>query len=593
MYTPSQNIIPTSRDIVSAFRGYNHTYQCQSGEWYDTKNLTTAHYPVMATRQPRKRIAKLGKPLGITTKDAPIYVDGSKLYINGNEVTGITLDSTTEKQLVGMGAYLVIFPDKYYVNTVDTTDKGYMEQINTINLSDSRKVTYSLCTVDGADISAVAAPQKPSSPANGDYWIDTSGETHVLMQYAATTDQWITVPTVYVKIAAQGIGVGFNQYDGVSLSGFTCDEEDEKLKEQINALNATSILYAVGEDYVVVVGLLSKTAEQTSGTVTAARKVPDMNYVIEHDNRLWGCKYGYSAAEQKVVNELYACKLGDFKNWDCFMGISTDSYRVSLGSDGQFTGAATYLGHPTFFKENVVHKIYGNYPANYSLVTTDCPGKGVQNGSFRSLDIVNGVLFYKAPTGVCAYTGDYPQSASASLGDAMYYGAVACGVGDRYYIAMKDAENMPHVFVYDTSYGTWMHEDNADVAFMASVGNTLYMIYANGEMRTASGGTEADEHISWMAQTGNMGFNTPDNKYVSNVDIRMNLENGSHVDIWINYDSSDYWEHVGGMDNVGTKAFNLPIIPRRCDHFALKLSGTGACKVFSISKVLEIGSDAQ
>ena len=57
-----------------------------------------------------------------------------------------------------------------------------------------------------------------------------------------------------------------------------------------------------------------------------------------------------------MVNELYACKLGDFKNWNCFLGISTDSYVASVGTDGPWTGAVTYLGNPIFFKETCLHK---------------------------------------------------------------------------------------------------------------------------------------------------------------------------------------------------------------------------------------------
>ena len=59
----------------------------------------------------------------------------------------------------------------------------------------------------------------------------------------------------------------------------------------------------------------------------------------------------------KAVNELYCCALGDFKNWNRFLGISTDAWAASVGSDGAWTGAANYLGYPTFFKEHVIHRI--------------------------------------------------------------------------------------------------------------------------------------------------------------------------------------------------------------------------------------------
>jgi hypothetical protein len=36
----------------------------------------------------------------------------------------------------------------------------------------------------------------------------------------------------------------------------------------------------------------------------------------------------------------------------------------------------------------------------------------------------------------------------------------------------------------------------------------------------------------------------------------------------------------------------VPVIPRRCDHLRLKLTGTGDVKIYSIARILELGSDA-
>ena len=35
----------------------------------------------------------------------------------------------------------------------------------------------------------------------------------------------------------------------------------------------------------------------------------------------------------------------------------------------------------------------------------------------------------------------------------------------------------------------------------------------------------------------------------------------------------------------------MPVIPRRCDHVQLKLSGKGEMRLFSIARILELGSD--
>lgn len=110
--------------------------------------------------------------------------------------------------------------------------------------------------------------------------------------------------------------------------------------------------------------------------------------------------FPYGIADNgEVVNTIYACKFGDFKNWNSFPGISTDSYFVSVGSDGPFTGAVTLNGFPIFWKEGCLHKIYGDYPATFGVQTTAC--RGVQKGCDRSLAIVNEVLYYNGDK--CGY----------------------------------------------------------------------------------------------------------------------------------------------------------------------------------------------
>lgn len=86
-----------------------------------------------------------------------------------------------------------------------------------------------------------------------------------------------------------------------------------------------------------------------------SRTAPDMDFVCQCGNRLWGCRYGNDG--EKNINELYCCALGDFKNWNQYLGLSTDSWRASVGSDGVWTGAVNYLGSPVFFKENCIHRI--------------------------------------------------------------------------------------------------------------------------------------------------------------------------------------------------------------------------------------------
>ena len=591
MQYPTLTEQATTRQIIDVFGGYNHNLRIGDGEFYDERNLCSDDYPLLTTRRQRGVYASPTNPQGMIAKDALCYVDGSAFVINEKRIE-MNLSTAAEdcpKSLVSMGAYVIILPDKKYINTAEVSDRGSMEATYT----STGEVTFSLCTADGGSYGdVITSAAAPKNPANGAYWLDTSGEQHALKVYSSATGVWSTVATTYVKISATGIGAQFGQYDGVNISGI--------VKAGAMELNGAAVVWARDDDYIVVTGMLDTTVNQTvsEGAVTVKRSVPDMDFVIESGNRLWGCKYGY--VDGKTVNEIYASKLGDFKNWNCFMGISTDSYAASCGTDGQWTGAITHLGYPLFFKENCLHKVYGTFPSNFQIQTTTC--RGVQKGSGGSMAIVNEVLYYKSRGGVCAYDGSLPTEISAAFGDEFYSDAVGGGHGSKYYISMKDSGGTWCLFVYDTRLGTWHKEDETHAEAWCSCRDEMYYIDASDKkIRTVLGsGTKDTSPISWIAETGTiMALTTSSNypewisnkKFVGRMLIRMSLDAGATMQVYIQYDSSGVWEKLWDMTGKNLRTFSFPVRPHRCDHFRLKFTGTGGAKIYSITKTLERGSD--
>ena len=173
-----------------------------------------------------------------------------------------------------------------------------------------------------------------------------------------------------------------------------------------------------------------------------------------------------------------------------------------------------------------------------------------------------------------------------------YSDAVAGSISGKYYISMKDSSGKWHLFVYDTLRRMWHREDNTQVKAFCLHDTDLYFVDGNNNLYTTTGaGGSKEGPVNWCAETGDIGYSHPDNKYLSKLTMRMNLAFGSTVDMYIQYDSCGEWEHKWHMDGVGTKSFSIPVVPHRCDHFRLKLVGRGDCKIFSVSKVLEMGSD--
>ena len=576
MKLPLLGEIKTTREMIDTFSGYNHNLRINEGEFYDMENLTGEHFPVMSPRDQRGVYASPTNPQGLIVKDALCYVDGTDFVINEYRVPmGLsTEDDKCPKRMISMGAYVIILPDKKYINTADLSDYGNIEA----SVTTTTTVTFELCKNDGSLYSdTVVSATEPENKNNLDLWIDTSSVPHTLKQYSSSSSMWVSIPTTYIKISSPDIGKSFSQYDGVTISGV----------QTLTYLNNTMVIQACGDDYIVVVGILDVLTTQTEA-VTIKRTMPDMDFVIESNNRLWGCKYG--ANENGVLNEIYASKLGDFKNWNCFMGISTDSYAASCGTDGLFTGAISHLGYPIFFKENYMHKVYGSFPSNYQIQTTEC--RGVQKGSSNSLAIVNEVLYYKSRGAVCAYDGSLPVEVSSALGDVWYSDAIACGHNNKYYISMKNGGKWTF-FVFDTTRGIWHKQDDLHPYAICPCDDDIYYIdYDDRKIKTLFGsGTKDTTPVKWSAETGVLGLGMPDRKYISKLNVTMSLSLGSKVYFFIQYDSIGDWIPITTVSGYKLETYVTTIRSRRCGHFRLRIVGEGEAKIYSITKTIEQGSD--
>ena len=595
MEFPRMREVTRYREMTNAFGGYNHQLSCQEGQFYDMKNMTSEYYPILSPRKSRGIVRKMKNPLGILDKEELMWIDDGILYINGEKTVleGAEISTDTRKTMAKMGAYVIIMPDKIWYNA-DNGECGYMEASYTCEKGN--KVTFSLCEANGTAITwHDAAYYEENIPQNGDYMMSTVNGKASLKVYSSITNIWTTVATTYMQICATGIGKDFSKEDGVKI---TIDNTETKWtyapnifvnEEKDGRLSINTYIVDKTDDCITIVALLDENKTFTDMKLTVERKVPDMAFITECNNRLWGCSAD--------GHEIYCCKLGDVKNWNCSMGISTDSWAVTIGSDGRFTGAVTYLGYPMFFKEDCFIKISISSSGAHQTKETRC--RGVQKGSERSIAILNEVLFYKSTTCVCAYTGSLPGSISDSLGEVRYYDAVAGTIGNRYYLSMKDKYNRSSMFVYDQKTGIWSKEDTTQALYFCRHEDDLYYIDVEDNCMKSVDGTllydveekQMEGKFHWYVESGNIGYSMPDNKYVSRINIRITLEFGTNVDFYLQYDSCGEWEHKFNMSGKGTRTFTVPVIPKRCDHFKYKLTGKGGCKIHSITKTMEQGSD--
>lgn len=512
------------------FRGLKHRLGAGDGEIWDMQNMTGDHYPLLATRAGRRKYKTLNNPGGLFCLDGLCWVEDGTFYYKG-EAKGHVAAGL--KRFAAMGKYIIILPDKCYYN-IQTDTFGSMEA-----RWEGQSLTFGNGKLFGedADANMVQAP--------GIAWSDY-----------------------------------FRAGDGVTIAGCTKHPEN----------NQTAIIREIDGDklyfYENIFTLENNEAYTEEGALAISRDVPDLLYACENENRLWGC----------TETTIYASKLGDIFNWNVFDGLASDSYAVESGSAGRLTGCISYRGYPTFLKEEHVYKIYGTLPSNFEMMGS--ASLGLMDGSSQSLAVAGETLFYLGNTGVMAYTGGIPQSVSRDFGTMKLRNAVAGSDGMKYYASMQGEDEEYWLYVYDSRTGMWHKEDNIRATHFVSWKGMLYMltstgdIWMMGEGHEAEGQSEPEELFDWWVEFSDFTEQDPNKKNVGRLQIRIELDLNATAQVWIRYDSEGGWMMAGEPMSADVKrSYVLPLIPKRCDHCRIKITGKGQARIHSLTREYYVGSE--
>lgn len=578
LYPPLQTIA-ADRETVAGFGGLNREADAAPGEFSRMENMTARYYP-LAAACPGHKVVLTPCPQGLLAKAELCRVQENRLYV-GEQTMGPEL-TPGDKRLVSMGAYVLIFPDKVYVNTADGTDWGDMEQ-----LMKQKDWFLDPCDEQGNPISIrFRGSETPLEAEEGNYWCDTGATRYILRRFQKGS--WVTtkgymwlhfrqggVMDLFSRNMAPGDQVILQILGDQIIDDDTSNPvTDPELSYAVAALAGEVTIHAIDGPSAIITGVIPKEVA-IRNYLRFTRPMPEMDFLFECGNRLWGCRYGFQNGS--FVNEIYASGLGDFRNFTAFRGVSTDPYTLSVGTDGPFTGAINYLGYPLFFKETCLHRIYGSYPAEYRLQTVPC--QGVAQGSGDSLCLLGDTALYLGRTGVCAYDGAMSSLISRGLGtlEGPALGEVNQG---RYYLSLPEG-----LYVYDSFRRLWHRESPVDAVALCAWDGRLFCA---DRIRDAMLELEAGEEDVEFSCTTSLIAGTRQQR-IRSVCLRYSLSGWGRV--LVEYDSCGQWQE-GGALTPGTLGWtNLPLRPRRCDHFRLRLEGRGRLRLHSISLTLEKGSD--
>ena len=153
------------------------------------------------------------------------------------------------------------------------------------------------------------------------------------------------------------------------------------------------------------------------------------------------------------------------------------------------------------------------------------------------------------------------------------------------------------LYVYDTQRGAWHIEDATQSTHFARCAGNLYLldeggnIWITGNIQNPPEEATMEDAFDWMAEFADWYEDSPNKKGVSKLLLRLEVDEGAEVQLFIMFDSTGEWIAVNGTLEGGVKrSYTLPIVPRRGDHYRIKLEGHGGCRVYSLAREYYDGS---
>lgn len=592
------------RQIID-FRGINYSPMGGEGELEESYNLSSEHYPWVSQRAGRKTEAVYLSPTGLYARGKLCVVDGED-FRYGGEIVGKV--ERGEKHFATINTKIVIFPDKKFYDT-HTGEFGSLEARYHCYAGDV-SFTGTTLTVREKSYIDVADPdeerQSLDIPATATITVYT-GVTHNkdtgalsftggaqkavselakgnIIQYECESNEYQIVEGVSSGGDTYSVNVQLRQivlhnYPNFDTAFSIGDAVDLSGCVTLSGNNGSHIIRGIsGRTLTFDRDAFGQTGAE-SGAVRLERTVPNLTCICECDNRIWGAE----------GTTIYASALGDPKNFYVYDGLATDSYAVAVGTEGDFTACCAYSSTVLFWKENCLHKILGRYPAQYELYTYHVPG--VQEGSEKSLCLINETIFYKGRDGIYAYSGGIPDNIGECFGPRRFSRAVGGSDGRRYYLSMLTGNGAWELYVFDTAKGIWLREDETHATDFAYLDGTLYYLDGrNGKVIRTGQDREEEGRIEWALTFCRFNETTLGRKGYSRLYLRVELEAGAWLKAEVSPDGAPF-RQVYLTHNEHARTMQIPILPTRCDSFLVRLSGKGECKIKSMVREFAVGSE--
>lgn len=599
-----------------SFSGLDMRPGAVEGSLKKSANMSLSDYPVLASRKKFSVVKNFfGRAFyGFGFSEKLYYCaegEDGKAYFYYDDEPYLSV-AATDKTFVKVNGLICVFPDKMYFSETSREAKNILAPYN--SLEELHEATADETSVKSGDI-YIAGNGVYSYNSEG-VWkgnLTHSGDENPTPYSHQAQTQWIYISDVYGALETDevfgkredGVLIMTEETEGEGTNTVTDWNNGEKLRAvkiddavtlTIRFRTTTSPYKSVYKKYETSLkavktgnrcyrysfsgidvpesvdgdGNKSLTGEYKRYSARIEKTVPDFKVMFCHDNRLWG------ACDSKI----YASALGDPTVFGGYSLSASSAWALAVLSDGDFTGGCSFSGYPTFFKENMIIRISGDYPSEYrTFETRNVPG--VKKGGAASLCALGGNLYYASEGGICAYSGAFPRVISDALGDEKIADVFSGADAERAYFSFGGA-----LYAYEVKRGMWICAADEAFTFFASEGGSLLAYSEDGNRILAffdkEGAQKEQGEVYSEAVFNRVYLGTLDKKETGRIAVGIEAEKGAELDLYISCDGGEFFK-VKSLEGSGI--YHIPLKLRRCGFYSVKLKGRGMWRISALENV--------
>ncbi|MFD7521439.1 hypothetical protein [Paenibacillus chitinolyticus] len=316
---------------------------------------------------------------------------------------------------------------------------------------------------------------------------------------------------------------------------------------------------------------------------------PGLNYIDEHDNRLYAVKDG---------NQVWFCELSVATNWRQINLNDSDPGAITkeINTGKKIVGLKAGTGHVTVFFPTACHELYGTSASDFRFMEVASDIGAINN---KSAVMCDGYLYFVGESAY-KYSGGTRPSREFSKRVQWHFDnmnpaakeKVCCGTdGKRVYFALPvgSAAEPNTVLEYSPESDTWYTWNDLSPQFFARMGSDWYMAFSSGKIGRMGGTTDNGANISWRMVS--KPFGSPSMSQIIEwltAWIAVYLPQGSNINVLLSREASgENWILVKTLtsSSVLNQSLYIPTtIVANTTFIRIKLEGSGPMTLHEFSR---------